>query len=385
MPEPILTTATPTPIINTPQGPAAAPNGATEEPFGNQMEHMLSKAFATVHPDKYKMPAEPKPGTPEPPKLPDSRASVQATEPAAKADESKPPAKAAQWKEVNEERARLKKENEELVSQREKWKTWETERGEYETVKKRNEELTKIMQEVALERLPEFKKHFDDRRNTALAIGQQIVGEEHSAALKKIAQLPDGDFRNQLIKGLSDNLEDYQKMQLGNVLTKFSEINYERNAALQQAPEHLKTYQQQQDQQRAQRVRQFDQEFKEVVESWSGTENGIPLFQMKEGDETHNAEVKTRLETAKNILNLNLSANQLVKAALWSSAAPGLLRNQLKLIEELNAVKAENEQLKSGGPDLKSGGYSSPTSDTPDDFGTAEGLQKRLSAAYAGK
>jgi hypothetical protein len=381
MPEPILMPATPPQI--TPAQITPPSNGATEEPFGVHMEREFAKAFHEAHPDQYPKPEEIK--TPAQREIKPASTDKPETAKPGGETEIKPPAKAAQWKEVNDERARLKKENEEFKAQQEKFKTWETERSDYDTVKKRNDELTKVIQEVALERLPQFKQYFDELRNTALAVGQRIVGEQHAPELKKIAQLPEGEFRDHLIKTLYDGLEDFQKSQLGTVLAKFSEINYERSSRLQKAPEELQAFHRHEEQTKIQKQHEFDQTFKNVVESWSSSENGIPLFQMKDGDEVHNSEVKGRLETARNIINLNLSADQLVKAALWSSSAPALLKDLLSTKEELKAVRAENEALKGGGPELKGGGVPPQAPDVPDDFGTAEGLAKRVTEAFASR
>jgi hypothetical protein len=370
MADPILRSSAP-PIIST----EAQTNGSENpEPFGTSMEEMVQKAYAEARPTEFKPPSGKPPIVPAPA---ESRDTLDAgTTDAGKSEaEIKPPARAAQWKEVNEERARLKEENakfkagqEKYAKEQEKWKSWETERNEFDSVKKRNDELTRLIKEVALDRLPEFKKHFEDRRNTALAIGQQIVGQEHAETLKKIAQLPDGDFRNQIARGLLDNLDEFQKTELGPVLVDIRKINFERQSALDKPDDHLKLYDQIKERDSKRRAEEFERTFQDTLQKWSNPDNGLALFQKKDGDEAHNAEVAQRVETARNILNLNLSADQLSKAALWSAAAPGLLKNQMALAKENKALKEELESLKAGGPDLKGGTENESTVDDEKQF-----------------
>jgi hypothetical protein len=361
MPEPAISPTAP-PVV-------ATTNGTQQDQFfGPQMEEALNEAFATARPEEFKpktitAPAREAQKTPaEEVDAQQSASEVKPDRPAG-APEVKAPVKAAQWKEVNEERARLKEENakfkaeqEKYAKEQEKWKSWETERNEFESVKKRNEELTRLMKEVALDRLPEFKKHFDDRRNTALAIGQQIVGQEHAETLKKIAQLPDGDFRNQLARGLMENLDEFQKAELGPVLTDIRKINFERQAALEKAPENLTLYEQTKAKQRKEEAEKFQRTFDDRLQKWSDPEKGLALFQKKDGDEAHNAEVQKRIDHARNILNMNLSADEFSKAALWASAAPGLLQDLLASREREKQKDAELEALKAGGPELQGGG-----------------------------
>ena len=50
---------------------------------------------------------------------------------------------------------------------------------------------------------------------------------------------------------------------------------------------------------------------------------------------------------------MNLSADQLSKAALWSSAAPGLLKDLMASREREKTLEAELTAIKAGGPELK--------------------------------
>jgi hypothetical protein len=357
MADPILRGAAP-PVIAT----EAATNG-NPEPFGTPMEEMLQEAFAKARPDEHKPIVKPKTSAiaekpvgdaAADPELGPEKTSVDAAKPAM-APESKPPAKAAQWKEVNEERARLKAENEALKAEKDKWKQWETQSKEYDTVKRHNAELLERMQTIAVEKDPRFESYFKQKTDTAIALAKQAVGDSHSERVSKLLQLPDSDWRTEQLETVMSELGPTRQSRLGAAIVEMDRINLERSTAISKSKENWEAMQKA-DRDRVQGQKQeFERTFQDTLQKWSDPKKGLALFQNKDGDEAHNAEVAQRVETARNILNLNLSADQLSKAALWSAAAPGLLKNQMALAQENKALKAELESLKAGGPELKGG------------------------------
>src|SRR5947207_7284289 len=127
MPDPVITATTPTPITPAQPTPEAI-NG--EKPFAEEMEEKFLAAFQEARPDKF-----PKRET-KPPELTDDHETTSDKTNTKSASEDGKPPRAAQWKQVNEERARLKEENEKFKTEQEKWKTWYAERTAYDTIKK---------------------------------------------------------------------------------------------------------------------------------------------------------------------------------------------------------------------------------------------------------
>jgi len=355
MPEPIVKPAISPPItVQTNGGPS------NEQPFGTSLEVMLKKAYDEAHAVQTKAPET------APDKEPSEPADELPSRVAAESDKTITPKavtpRASQWKEVNEERARLKEENakfkaeqEKYAKDQEKWKSWETERNEFETIKKHNAELLDRMQQIAVEKDPRFENYFKTKTDTAIALARQAVGDSHAERVSKLLQLPDSDWRTEQLEAVMAELGPTRQSRLGSAIVEMDRIALERATAISKSKENWEAMQKADRDNRQNQKQAFERTFQDRLQKWSDPENGLALFQNKDGDETHNAEVQKRISHARNILNMTLSADEFSKAALWASAAPGLLQTLMATAEELKNVKAENQALKTGGPDLSPG------------------------------
>jgi hypothetical protein len=363
--------------VLTPAAPAtvAAPaNGdQPDQFFAPQMEELLNKAYAEARPAEFKAPVKPSserspsPGAPLEAEKPGD---LPLPEKAAEKPSDKPPVRAAQWKEVNEERARLKEENakfkaeqEKYAKEQEKWKSWEKERNEFETIKKHNAELLDRMQQFALEKDPRFENYFKVKTDTAIALAKQAVGDSHAERVSKLLQLPDSDWRTEQLETVMSELGPTRQSRLGAAIVEMDRINLERSVALSKSKENWELKQKADREREQGEKQQFERTFQDRLERWSDPEKGLALFQKKDGDEAHNTEVDKRVEHARNILNMNLSADEFSKAALWASAAPGLLQTLMASQEREKQLTAELEALKAGGPELQGGGEQTEVDD----------------------
>jgi hypothetical protein len=303
----------------------------------------------------------------------------------------KPPAKAAQWAEVNAERNRLKEENakfkteqEKYTKEQEKWKTWETERNEIQTIKQHNTELLNRMQQIALEKDPRFENHFKAKTDTAIALAKQAVGDSHAERVSKLLQLPDSDWRTEQLESVMSELGPTRQSRLGAAIVEMDRINLERSTALARSKENWEAMQKADRDEQQNRKQQFERTFQDRLQAWSDPEKGLALFQQKDGDMEHNAEVQKRIEKARAILNMNVSPDEFSKAALWASAAPGLLQDLISSREREKQLTTELEALKAGGPELQGGGEEVPADDEKQYEGKSMGEIIALKAMKAG-
>ncbi len=345
---------------------AATTNGAeTDNFFGPQMEEALTKAFSEARPEQFKAPVrEVKPPTTtgeEPGETERSTQPVVKPDKPTGAPEVKPPAKAAQWAEVNAERTRLKEENakfkadlDKFTKEQEKWKSWETERKEYDTIKQHNAELLNRMQQIALEKDPRFENHFKAKTDTAIALARQAVGDSHAERVSKLLQLPDSDWRTEQLETVMSELGPTRQSRLGAAIVEMDRINLERSTALSRSKENWEAMQKADRDERQNQKQQFERTFQDTLQKWSDPEKGLALFQKKDGDEEHNKSVDDRVNYARNMLDMKLNPAEYTKAVLWAASAPGLLQDLLASREREKQKDAEIEALKSGGPELQS-------------------------------
>jgi hypothetical protein len=355
MPEPTVSPETPPPLT-------VGENGKGQEQFGTSFEELVNKAFVEARPDKFKTgsatvkePAKPAETVLDPGDLGSQKQDSNAPNKAAVAPEIKQPVKAAQWKEVNEERARLKAENEAFKAEQEKWKTWETERKEYDTIKKQNSELLDRMQQIAVEKDPRFENYFKTKTDTAIALARQAVGDSHSERVSKLLQLPDSDWRTEQLEAVMSELGPTRQSRLGAAIVEMDRIALERSTAIAKSRDNWEAMQKADRDERQSQKQKFESTFQDRLHKWSDPEKGLAVFQKKDGDEAHNAEVDKRIQYARNILNMNVTPDEFSKAALWAASAPGLLQDQIALKQENATLRAEIEALKAGGPELQTG------------------------------
>ena len=387
MPEQVISPTAP-PVV-------ATTNGTQQDQyFGAEMEADLAKAFATVRPDEFK----PKPAIaparttqPTADEVDSSAAEVKPVETSAGSPEVKPPAKAAQWKEVNEERARLKEENakfkaeqEKYAREQEKWKSWETERKEFETVRSHNAELLARLEAAALERSPRFENHFKAKTDVAIALAKQAVGDSHAERVSKLLQLPDSEFRTQALDEIRNELSGTRAGRLDAAIVRMDEINLEKSNAIANSKENWKATIEADRADKQRKAQELYQTFENRLKAWSDPEKGLALFQKKDGDAQHNSAVDKRLEKARAILNMEVDPDEFSKAVLWASAAPGLLQDLLASREREKQKDAELEALKAGGPELQGSGEESTVDDDKQYEGMSAGEIIALKAKQAG-
>ncbi len=384
--------------VISPAVPVSIPSGGDNEFFAPQMLEKLNEAFAQAKPDEFKAPA----------KL-DAKSSSEKT-PASAVDlptgelagevkdkstampaEVKPPARAAQWKEVNEERTRLKEENakfkadlEKYTKEQEKWKTWETERTEFDKIRGHNAELLARLEAAALERSPRFENHFKAKTDTAIALAKQAVGDSHAERVSKLLQLPDSEFRTQALDEIRNELSGTRAGRLDAAIVRMDEINLERSNALANSKANWQATIEAENADKQRKAQELHQTFENRLKAWSDPEKGLALFQKKDGDVEHNTEVDKRMEKARAILNMNVDADEFSKAVLWASAAPGLLQDLLSSREREKQLTTELEALKAGGPELQGGGEEQPVDDEKQYEGMSMGEIIALKVQKAG-
>ena len=352
MPEPVINHETPAPLT-------IGENGKGQEQFGTSFEELVNKAFVEARPDKFK-PSKPDGSVSDDPAPALKAPAEPAPKAPVKADDSpsseiKQPVKAAQWKEVNAERARLKAENEAFKAEQEKWKSWETERKEYDTIKKQNSELLDRMQQIAVEKDPRFENYFKTKTDTAIALARQAVGDSHAERVSKLLQLPDSDWRTEQLELVMSELGPTRQSRLGSAIVEMDRIALERSTAIAKSKDNWEAMQKADRDERQSQKQKFESTIQDRLHKWSDPEKGLAVFQKKDGDEAHNAEVDKRIQYARNILNMNVTPDEFSKAALWAASAPGLLQDQIALKQENETLRAEIEALKAGGPELQTG------------------------------
>lgn len=312
-------------------------------------------------------PAEPKSG------LPDMKAITDDADVPANLS----PKAAENFKKIKLEKEAIKKELSTLRAQLEQQgKTPTASQPELEQLKKERDELSRHLQELSIERHPQFQAYFTGRKEQALNSAKLLVGPEKGDHVTQLLNLPDSPYKQAQLNELMSELSPIQQGQLGAVMLKLSEVDMERNAELSKASQNYNRIQQQAQQQQAQQQQEYERSFNAIVEQ----HREIPVFATKEGDESWNQSVNQRLALAKDIYTGNLPPQERARASLWASAAPEFLNQANRLQQENATLRAELEALRGsspaiGGPSSTGGGDSNPS--TGDYVGSVEAAVKQ--------
>jgi hypothetical protein len=204
---------------------------------------------------------------------------------------------------------------------------------------------------VALADHPEFKQKYTAREEAAFAALKGLAGDKGDE-LSKLLKLPQSDVRDSRIGDLVDNLPSLTRVKIGGLLQRIDEISTERESELSTATARLKEMTDAQRQQHEQQQTQAKARSASVFEEQASNARALEVFELKEGDDAHNAEVAKLLETARTIFDGQNSEAEIAKAALWAASAP-VYRNALHAQLAINAKQAaEIARLSGAGPAL---------------------------------
>lgn len=257
------------------------------------------------------------------------------------------PTTAAQWKEFKaKEQARyeaLQKEYTELKTK----STTTAPNGDYETLKKQNEELNKRLAAHAIEKHPKFQEYFDGRIKQQVDTVARLGGDVGKKIATVITQ-PDSDHRNAILNDLMEQLSTVDRSKVGAVMVQLDNIQSERQAEIAKADQTYAKMNQDQTAQYEQRKGHIDKITNEVLES---ARKAIPLLQPRDGDKQWNQGVKSIEGQVRHLLHGKLEDRDVAKAAIWSALAPSLLQELNARNIRVTELEAHIAKLQAVSPD----------------------------------
>lgn len=333
-------------------------------------------------------PPTPAPASPEPAKPSIEPAKPQTPEPAKPAATVNPdeedengekwPRKAADWKKFTDKRKEEKLAYEKQVAeQAARIKEYEDklskigDPSEALTLKERLAQKEKEAQDyeqrlrtVAVEQHPKFKAYFDSKINPRIDLAKEIVGGEHADKMAELLKSPKSPYRDQQIREIAGQLEDYDRARLGALQNELDSVYAERNSEIAKANENYqnmtKAEQERAKADQEKRVKDFENGFKSTVAKATDPKDGLFLFQKREGDEAWNQQVDKRLEAAKNLIYSNNATPETIsQAALYAVALPDILKAYIDRESTITKLEAQVKELSAANPSLAGGGAAS--------------------------
>lgn len=256
-----------------------------------------------------------------------------------------------------------------------KLSTYETELAELKKAPKHNakliEELTQerdkyktIHDQVLLTQLPTFQKEYADKIAAATA-PLKALAPDKAAQLTEALQLPDGQYKRQILGDLISEMDDWTKAEVVTAASKVRDIQSEREARIAKTQETLSTLAEERSKQEKATQEATVKAFEEAVQRIQDPKKGMPIMQLREGEgsEAWNNGVKKKLELARHIYSGNLSAQERADAAFWAASGETLLKELTTSQAEIAQLRETVQRLQGASPRVDAGG--APTKDVP--------------------
>lgn len=316
-------------------------------------------------PDASGQPPGNTPPPPDPNPKPDVKAGKPGEKPPEKPGESEDrwPRTAQEWKEFRQARdakvaerdARIK-ELEENLAKASSAAAPVLDAKELESLKQERDQLSQRLQVIAVERHPKFEAYFKNKTDAQLQLAKNIVGAENAEAIEKALSIQDPELRTERIESLLADLPRSAQWQMGGIMNSLEQIRMERQAEIARAGESYKELVEKDQKSAAERRSMLEKTFDSAVAKAQSKEDGLPMFQFRDGDDAWNADVKKRIDTARAIL-LGQHANpeHLVTAALNAMAYQPLINALKHSSSELAKLQAQVSALTKAQPGIDPG------------------------------
>lgn len=363
----------------------------TRSPGFNQMAEALKAAMAGSKlpdsPSPTPTPPQPKPNEAPPAPKPKEEPAAPAPAPAKEEEPENPIA--FNWTKLRKEKKQLEQEvqklktesegrikslTDELKAAKESAKVATTPQeaqvavGEIDALKKAIEaektQRSKVEEElkiVALERTPEFRDHFQKRFDAAMSAAKEAVPADAQSKAEAILGLPPSEYRKALVNDLVTDLSEYDKSRLAVAIFEMDKARSEKMAALKDHEVQFKKREELEAIKRAEQQKaleaQQDSTIKNVL---SAARERFSAFQSKDGDEAHNAFVKTAEGRVQKFFKGQLTPDEMVILPVLASEYEVVSAEKDRLTKELQEAKKTIAAYEATSPKVDSG------SKTPD-------------------
>lgn len=310
---------------------------------------------ATPAPAPAPAPAKPASTPPaEPPRGPDGK--FVKTEPPAAAPAA-PPAKtplpdfipgqtkAADWKALRSRAERAESRIAELEST-----APGATNAELTALRRERDDLATRLRLVAIERDPRFESEYNNASKVVLDTARSAVGLVNADAAERILRMLPSEARDAATEKFLESLPGYKQTQFGYALAEMDKLRAMKETKV---AESLANWQRLQaegraslEAERAGVISKLD----DLIARWQSPESPVVVWQKKDGDTEWNNKVDESVALAREILSGDMDEAGMVDAAARAASFHLLAENFAAALAELEAIKAERDQLKGVSP-----------------------------------
>lgn len=243
--------------------------------------------------------------------------------------------------------------------------------AEVERLKKELEDYSQRLAVTEVTSHPKFVSYFKEKVDEQISLAKQIVGTEMADKVEQALKLPDGEYKELRIEEIFADLSPMQQSRFTLRLENLQSIERERQSEIAKAGESRAKLQAEQKSSAERRTTEGKKLFVDVVKSMQDPKDGMVIYQLREGDEAWNTQVKDAITEAERLFfgHPDKKPADMIKATLNAAAFPVLLKsyeqNMRVRDEKISKLEAQVKELSAAQPSTGKVAAAEGGSETP--------------------
>lgn len=201
---------------------------------------------------------------------------------------------------------------------------------------------------------PEFQAKFDNQKAQVIETLKTSIPEAEAKKLAELMELPNNEAKRKAIQEITDQFDQFQVAEVVAANREIQRIEKERKDSIANANKTLagigEERRKQSEESQAKLAKAFEENAAKV-------QQGLTVYQKRDGDEAWNKGVEEGLAVARKIFSGEIDADDKAQAALMAAAAPRILESYKRDVaakdQEIATLKETVAKLQGASPSLE--------------------------------
>lgn len=224
---------------------------------------------------------------------------------------------------------------------------------EVKAILQERDDYSEKLKILDIERHDGFKREFDTPIEAEMKRSNQLSGASKTKFLA-VLNMPEGEDKIAALNDLYENMSVRERTIAASIEGNVGQLRERKAAELARYkelhPKMLQIEKEKMESENKRRTQAAEEAFRSALSSAQDPENGLHLFQKRDGDEAWNKQIDEAVAQAQAIYTGSMELPELGKAALWASAAPLLLKDSLAKAKQIETLSKELADLKAASP-----------------------------------
>lgn len=220
---------------------------------------------------------------------------------------------------------------------------------EHEALKKRATEFEEKLIQLNVEQHPQFQAYFTNKVSAVHKSLETVLGDK-AEMVKKILELPDGDYKMEQLENISVQLGSFKANRIAIAADQLAQIHSERGAEIQRSRENLQKSNEQAKAESATRQTQQRVEAEKVFNETIAALALPTLVAPANADDATKAEIAANMEAAKKLAFGENSPADISKMIAYSVHGMRLTPMLKAAVEENDKLRTQLKELQGANP-----------------------------------